>query len=62
MAHLITSVITAAIVALAVYIETASFGLAFLAYSGAGMLVLFTVLAAAALASANEEQMSAAQG
>ncbi len=62
MAHLITSFITAAIVALAVYIETASLGLAFLAYSGAGALVLLAVLAVTAYSLASEEQMTPVQG
>lgn len=60
MAHLITSFITAMVMAVAVYLETASFGLAFLAYAGAGMLVLLMVLAAATLTTPADEQMTPA--
>ena len=60
MAHLITSFITAAIVALAVFIQTASFGLAFLAYAGAGSLVLMSVILVAAVSATEEERMTIA--
>ena len=46
MSQMIISFVVALVVAFAVYAETSSYGLAFLAYSGAGVLVMFTALLA----------------
>lgn len=44
MAHIIISFFAALAVAISVYVETASFGYAFLAYSAAGSLVLLSAI------------------
>ena len=49
MAHLIISFLAAFAAAIMVYVETASFGLAFLAYSGAGAAVLLSAIFAASI-------------
>lgn len=48
MAHLLTSVFTAVITALALYIQTGSLFLAFVGYVAAGVTVLVLVLVAGA--------------
>ena len=60
MAHLIISFLTAAIAGLAIYVETSSFGLAFLAYTGAGTMTLLLVLLATALSTAQDAEVSLA--
>jgi hypothetical protein len=61
MGHLIISFMAAMFMAATVYMQTSSFALAFLAYSGAGVLVFLTGLIASALAIESEKDLSVAR-
>ena len=62
MGYLVISFIAAFAVAIAVYAETASFFYAFLAYSGAGTLVLLTVVLSTMFALGNDTPLETQEG
>ena len=62
MGHLVISFIAAFAVAIAVYAETASLLYAFLAYSGAGTLVLLTAVLSTMVALHGDKPMETQEG
>lgn len=61
MAHIIVSFLAALTMAAIIYIQTSSLALAFLAYTGAGILVFLTGLIASALAVSSETNLTVAR-